>query len=162
MSRYRRSAAARPPGNPAARLWSQRTGSLSVELALVVMVLIVITLGAVDVGRLMVERLRVASAARAGAQYAIQDDGAMDDAAGIADAARQDAGAAGAALSVASRSYCACPGSTASSCSNSCVDGNYPPQFVEVTASRSLDLLFAYPGIDPSPTVAGVSTLRVR
>jgi Flp pilus assembly protein TadG len=67
-------------------------GSISVEFGFLLPILLFMMLAAFEFGRFGVEYTRQVSAARAGAQYAIQDQSAAADTAGITQAARDDAG----------------------------------------------------------------------
>ena len=76
--------------------------------------------------------------------------------------ARDDAVDPANELSVAARQFCRCPSGVEVVCSSLCPDGAYPPLYVEVTVADTLELLFDYPGLPETVTLAAASRMRVR
>lgn len=143
------------------RWFGATSGSITVELALVLTVLPLLALGAYDFGRYGVEQTAMVSAARAGAQAAMLS-GALADPAPIIAAVRRDAGDLTGTLDVAVRQFCQCPSAGEASCSAACTDSAFAPMYVEVSVSDSFDLLFHYPGLPQSLALGATSTLRIR
>lgn len=137
------------------------SGAASIELGFVIPVLVLLAVGMYDFGRLGLEKITMTSAARAGAQYGTQGVALAGDVDGMIGAARTDAGDA--ALDVAARQFCSCPGmGELPSCSASCPDGEFSLMYVEVTAQDQVNLLFDYPGIGSPKAVAATARMRVR
>ncbi len=143
------------------RWFGATSGSITVELALVLTVLPLLALGAYDFGRYGVEQTSIISAARAGAQAAMLS-GALADPTPVVEAVRQDAGDSTGALNIAVRQFCQCPSAAEASCSLACADSAYAPMYVEVSVSDSFDLLFHYPGLPQNLALGATSTLRIR
>lgn len=137
-----------------------RSGSLSVEMALAVTFLLVLAVGSYDFGRFAMAKASLSSASRAGAIYGIQDLSTSTDAAGIAQAARVDAGDG--ALSVSSRQVCICAAGGEVPCGGACGDGLPAPVYVEVTVRDTLDFMFSYPGVPQSISLSSTNQLRYR
>ncbi len=143
------------------RWFGATSGSITVELALLLTFLPLLALGAYDFGRYGVEQTAMISAARAGAQVAMQS-GALVDPAPVIDAVRRDAGDLTSTLNVAVRQFCQCPGAGEASCSVACTDSAYAPMYIEVSVSDNFDLLFHYPGVPQSLALGATSTMRIR
>ena len=137
-------------------------GNIAVEFGFLASLLAIMAVGAFDFGRYGVELMRINSAARAGAQYGTLDHSAANDIANMEQYARDDAADLANELSVAARQFCRCPNGAEVGCSTQCTDGQYAPLYVEVTVTDSLDLLFDYPGLPPTVTLAAGSQMRVR
>jgi Flp pilus assembly protein TadG len=140
-----------------------RDGNALVELGLIAPVMLGLIVGAVDYGRFAVEQATISSAARAGAQYGIQDQVYATNIDGMRDAAQEDA--EDTALNVTPLNYCECPEAvgTAVDCGlGICADGTWAPMYVEVTAQRTFDFIFDYPGVPQSQNVVYTSKMRVR
>ncbi len=143
------------------RWFGATSGSITVELALLLTVLPLLALGAYDFGRYGVEQTTMVSAARAGTQAAMLS-GALADPTPIIEAARTDASDLTGALNITVRQFCLCPGAEEASCSVACTDNAYAPMYVEVSVSDSFQLLFQYPGLPQSLALGATSTLRIR
>ena len=76
--------------------------------------------------------------------------------------ARDDALDSSNTLDVAARQFYRCPNGVEVGGASLCADGAYPPPYVEVTVADTLDLLFDYPGVPESMTLAAASQMRVR
>ena len=144
------------------RFWRRPNGNVAVEFGFLVPLLAIMALGAFDFGRYGLGLLRVSSAARAGVQYGTLDHSTANDIANMIQYARDDAVDTADELTVAARQFCRCPSGAEVACSAPCPDGAYPPLYVEVTVSDTLDLLFAYPGLPSAVTLAAGSRRRVR
>ncbi|MCH9013369.1 MAG: pilus assembly protein [Proteobacteria bacterium] len=143
------------------RSFGATSGSITVELALLLTVLPLLALGAYDLGRYGVEQTAMVSAARAGAQAAMLS-GALADPTPVVEAVRQDAGDLTGTLNITVRQFCQCPSAGETSCSAACTDSAYAPMYVEVSVSDNFDLLFHYPGLPQSLALGATSTMRIR
>src|SRR5688572_25595877 len=138
------------------------TGSAAVELAIVLPVLALVAIVASDFARIYFTGITVANAARAGAQYGAQDLSTSGNTAGMNQAATDDAADAG-AITVSSRSFCRCDAGEVADCTiGSCGAYGEYRLYVEVTASKTVDMVFRYPGLDPSYTLTRTATFRVQ
>ncbi len=159
--------AAHPGGRrePAgSRLQRCRSGSVSLEFALILILLIPLVVAATDFGRFSLELASLSAAARSGAQYATRSQSFVNDTDDIIAAVRQDAGDP--SLAVTTRTYCMCPGETVE---DNCTTGlcgpagdQYIPMYVEVTVAKDLPLLFDYPGWTDVVPLSAQSTMRAR
>lgn len=135
-------------------------GVAAIELAVVLPMLILMAIGAVEFGRVYFTAITVANAATAGAQYGAQSSGSADPDF-IRQVARNDANDQ--TLVVNSNSTCRCPDSeTPVDCSIACAGYGYPQFFIEVTTSKTLSLLFNYPGLPPAIPVSRTVTIRAQ
>lgn len=142
---------------------TERHGNVSIEMAFLVTFLLVLVMGAYDFGRLAMEQSGVTQAARAGAQYAVLDQANAMDIDGMKQAAKNEAEDPN--LDVEADWFCRCPGGAKTTdCVTNCADGNFPPMYVEVTVTDTLDMLFDYPGLPGTDTytMTSTSTMRVR
>jgi len=140
-----------------------RHGNAMIETAVFLPVMVLLLLGVVDFGVLLNQYLRVADSARSAAEIA-----AVRSFAGSANsstvqliATSSTSGIPG--YSVATSYYCLCgPGTPQITCSNHAACGSYgiPNQYVQVTATAQLPLLFAIKGIAPSYSVKSVAIAR--
>ena len=144
------------------RLFRQRAGNVTIEFGFVILFMITLALGAYDFGNLGYQKIAITSAARAGVQYGAQDQVTAADAAGMIQAARNDAADIDSALTITARQYCSCPGQGEVSCSVICDDSSYSYMYVEVAAEDQVELLFPYPYVTSPQTVASTNTMRVR
>lgn len=136
------------------------SGSFSVEMALAATFLLVLAVGSYDFGRFAMAKARLSSAASAGAIYGIQDLSTTTDTAGIAQAARLNAGDS--ALSVSSRQVCSCANGGEVPCGGTCDDGLSAPVYVEVTVQDTIGLMFSYPGVPQTIDLSTTNQLRYR
>jgi len=114
------------------------------EFAVVVPVLMLLAIGAVDFGRAFYTGITVASAVRAGAQFGAQDVLTSTDNPGMIQAARDDAGNAG--LAVTPSHFCRCPDGTDPGCSGTCAGYGEPQLFVQVNATDTVSFIIRYLG----------------
>jgi len=138
------------------------TGSAAVEFAITLPVLALVAIIASDFARVYFTGITVANAARAGAQYGAQNTSTSGDTVGMNLAATQDAVNAG-VITVSSRSFCRCDAGEVGNCTvgNCGAYGEYR-LYVEVTASKTVDMIFRYPGLDLSYTLTRTATFRVQ
>lgn len=136
-------------------------GTAAVEFAVALPVLVLLAIGATDYGRVYFAAIAVANAASAGAQYGAQKVITANDTASINQAARND-GADSAPITVTSRQFCRCDAGEINCAVGDC--GVYGPYklYVEVTASKTVDLLFRYPGLPTAIALTRVATFRVQ
>lgn len=134
------------------------SGGAAVELAVVFPVLLLLIIGVVDYGRVLYTAVTVANAARAGAEYGASDPplSAMDTV-GMKAYAQADGNNAG-TLTLAAQRYCECSG-TATACV-ACSGGAAPEVYVEVTATKIVNMLLPYPGLPATFSVSRKATFR--
>jgi Flp pilus assembly protein TadG len=144
-------------------LGSSVAGGAAVELAVMLPVLLLIAIGVSDLGRVFFTGITVANAARAGAQWGSMNPVNSANPAGMNLAATDDAADA-APITVSSRSFCRCDAGELD-----CLDGGdcgvaYGAyrSYVEVTVSKTVDLIFSYPGLPTSVTLSRTATFRVQ
>lgn len=136
------------------------SGAAVVELAIILPVLVLLAIGVAEFGRVYYTSITVANASTAGAQYASLNSGIND--AAIVQAARDDAGDATLAVTPINR-VCRCPGSDAAvGCTSVCAGYGVPQYFVEVTATKTISLIFRYPGLPTTVPVSRMSVFRVQ
>ena len=135
--------------------WLSSSGQASVELALVVPILFLFFLGTVEFGRMAYVAIETASAARSGAQYGAQNPVTAADAAGMQQAAQQDAPEL-TRLSVTSKIVCQCAISlgTTAACTSTCASGRLIV-YVQVDTVAQFQPWFPYPGAPSSISVKG-------
>lgn len=137
-------------------------GSAAVELAIILPVLVLIVIGVADLGRVYLTRMTVSNAARAGAQYGSQSTATSADTVGMNAAAKQDA-LESAPIAVTSRSFCRCAGGEIGDCTTGdCGAYGLYRLYVEVTASKTVNLVFNYPGLPSSVALSRKATFRVQ
>lgn len=138
------------------------TASAAVELAIILPVLVLVAIIASDFARVYFTGITVANAARAGAQYGAQNTSTSGDTVGMNLAATQDAVGAG-AITVSSRSFCRCDGGEVADCTvGDCGAYGEYRLYVEVIATKAVDMVFRYPGLALTYTLSRTATLRVQ
>lgn len=144
-------------------------GSVSVEGAFVAAVLGVLLLGIIDFGLAYRRHTQLENAVRAGTQYAMVRRPQQGDVDPIRDAVYQTApfseGTPGTALEV--EFYCECPDGTASQCSAPggvalCSGGVERQAFLRVRLDEDYGLIFGYPGIGASVSLAAEGSVRLN
>lgn len=148
----------------AGRLRRAAGGNVAVEFGFLVPILIMLALGTFDFGRLGLAKITVSSAARAGSQFGAQDFVTAGNAAGMEQAARNDAGDTTDSLifDPPPRDYCVCTADGEVLCTQPCSDGGFPMMYVEVTVRDDVQLLFDYPGLNQTQAIVSTSRMRVR
>lgn len=131
------------------------SGGAAVELAVVFPVLLLLIIAIVDYGRVFYTSVVVSNAARAGAEYGAQGIAFAVDTAGQRDYAQTDGNEAG-ALTIASRFYCECSGAANNTCGF--CGGAAPDVFVEVTATKAVNMMLPYPGFPSTITIVRKAT----
>ena len=158
MRRMRVRSAERSPGR---RVFAQRGQSVA-EMALITPVLLLLLVGTIEVGRFAYYGIEVSNAARAGVQYGAQSLVDSKDAAGITQAARNDAPEVP-GMNVNATNRCACSNSPASfvGCpARGCAPG-HGLVFLQVDTTANIQPLFRYPGLPASFTARGQAIMRV-
>jgi Flp pilus assembly protein TadG len=129
-------------------------GSAIIESAVVLPVIMLMACGAMDLARVFYAGIVVESAARAGVQvgsFSVAKAGAITEMDGAATSDSSGQGMTG--ITIASRTFCGCAGSTSEvSCTTATCTGAIPSGYVETTATYTFTPLIQYPGI-PSPIV---------
>jgi|SRR5687768_1820105 len=137
-------------------------GTSAVELAFLLPVIILIAMGVADYARVFTTSISVSSAAKSGAQFGAQNTAKSGDTAAMNNAARQDGAEVGAITATSART-CRCENGTVVNCiTGSCGAYGAPGVYVAVTASKSVAMLFKYPGLPATINVSRTATLRVQ
>jgi Flp pilus assembly protein TadG len=139
-------------------LGKARKGGAAVELAVAFPLLLLLLIGVVDYGRVFYTSVTVSNAARAGAEWGQQTSGNSVDTAGMRTFAQFDGNDAG-AIVFGARLYCECVVDVETAC-NFCAGGVAPNAYVEVTATKVVNMLLRYPGLPASITVTRKATFR--
>lgn len=135
------------------------TGSVAVEMAVIMPLLLLLLLGAADFAKVYRTQMLLVGAAKAGAQYGAQSKLTASDTAGMEAAARVDAnGHSG--LAVTAQTSCRC-GAAAVACSIACGGGGMPEIYVEVSTSTTFKPAFPYPGFPDEIALTQTTTMRV-
>lgn len=145
-----------------ARFVRSARGNASIELAFILPFLVLLATGTYDLGRGFMEKLRLNGAAKAGTQYALQLGHTTQDTAGIIQKVREDADDTENLVTVTPRYYCGCLDGSEITCGSVCTGGEMPLQYIEVDASRSIDLIFDLPFVPDPFTIQGHAELRLR
>src|SRR3989442_12411422 len=144
--------------------WKSERGSAIVELTLLMPFFLLLLMGTIDFSRVFYTALAITHAARAGAQYGAQSNGASQDDAGMAQAARtaaQDLDS----LSVTATHYCKCTtdGVTLTpmaTCTSACI--NTRQIYVQVTTSKTFQTLWNYPGVPHTINLSRTAIMRTQ
>lgn len=132
------------------------------EFAVVLPVLVLLLVGAADYGRVFFTSIAVANAARAGAEWGAQDKGkAFGSTTAITDFAKQDGVEAG-TINVTSQTVCRCLDESSPPCASSCPGYGEPRAFVEVTATKTVNLILPYPGVRNNIEITRKAVFRVQ
>jgi Flp pilus assembly protein TadG len=140
-------------------------GQALVELALTLPLFILLIVAAAEFGRLAYAAVEVANAARAGAAYAAQSGITAKDAAGIQQAAKQDAPNVTGIAATSTRSCYCSTGGGALVCTNalaSCASPARIIQYVTVNSTATVGPLFNYPGLPHTFNLSGQAIMRVE
>ena len=131
------------------------------EFAVAFPVLVLLLIGAADFGRFCFTSIAVANAARAGAEWGAQDTGkAFGTSTDIPDFAKYDGAEAG-SITVVAQAFCKCPDESTVVCSTNCAGYGPPRGFIEVTASKTVNLILPYPGVPNNILIVRKATFRV-
>src|SRR3989442_5765319 len=146
--------------------WKAERGSAIIELTLLMPFFLLLLMGTIDFSRVFYTAMAITHAARAGAQYGAQSNGASQDDAGMAQAARtaaQDLDS----LGVTATHYCKCTidgvtltNPTPNTCTGACVGARQI--YVQVTTSKTFQTLWNYPGIPHTVNLNRTATLRAQ
>lgn len=145
------------------------SGSVTVEGAFIATVLGVLLLGIIDFGMAYRRHTQLENAVRAGTQYAMVRRPQQGDVEPIRSAVYETApfaeGTPGTALEV--EFYCECPDGTPSQCSAAggvalCSGGVERHAFVRVRLDEDYGLIFGYPGIGASVSLAAEGSVRLN
>jgi Flp pilus assembly protein TadG len=137
-------------------------GNAVLELALLCPLFLVLTVGAVEFARLTHTWIEVTNAARAGVAYGAQSRITAANAAGTQQAAMNDvANLSG--VTVSTSRYCACANGTASTCKPTDCSASHIVQYLQVTASVTIDpLIYYWTSKKKTFTLTGTAVSRVR
>lgn len=142
--------------------WRSQTGAAVIEMAVITPLLLLMVLGVADFGRVLYRAITLSHAARAGAAYGAQSNWFTVDAAGIQQAAEEDAQNIG-AITVTSQPVCECTGGTPVSCTGgSCAGYGVPRVFVQVTTTQTFQTVVPYPGIPNTVSLTRTAKVRVQ
>jgi Flp pilus assembly protein TadG len=145
------------------RFRESNSATALIEFAIILPVFTLLAIGVADYGRAYFTAIRVANAATAGAQYGSQDTGYSGNTAGIAQAARNDAGDQTLVVNSSMSCRCASDGPVVS-CSDPCgtYSDGFPQSYVQVTASKNVSMLIRYPGLPQTVSVVRTAIFRVQ
>jgi len=131
-----------------------------VEFAVVFPILVLLLIGAADFGRVFFTSVAVANAARAGAEWGAMTPANSQDSLGIVNFAKFDGAEAG-TITVTAQTVCRC-GTTVTACSTTpnCSGYGVPKSYIEVTASKTVNLILPYPGVPNNISVSRTATFR--
>lgn len=146
-----------------------RRGSVTVEGAFIAVILGALLLGIIDFGLAYRRHAQLENAVRAGTQYAMvrrPQQGDVDPIRGaVYETAPFPEGTPGTGLEI--EFYCECPDGTPSQCSAPggvalCSGGVDRQAFLRVRLSETYGLIFAYPGIGSSVSLAAEGSVRLN
>ena len=138
-------------------------GSAIIESALALPALMLLACGAMDLARVFYAGIVVESAARAGVQVGSLSvtKAATTEMDGAATNDLSGQGITG--VSVASRTFCGCAGSSGEvSCTAGTCSGTVPAGYVETTASYNFTPLIQYPGIPSTIVLRSAARFRAQ
>jgi hypothetical protein len=151
------------------RAGAKPRGAALVELAVILPLFLVVLVGATDFGRMAYLSVLVSNAASAAVRYAAQSSDMAGNLDAIRAAALRDMGQHGAGRDFTANAerYCTCaPSDAATACDSLCpLVAGYPTQprmFVRVNVQATLDMLFQYPGIPKTMTIARQAQARTQ
>ena len=130
--------------------WRQQSGSVSVEMAVMLPILIVLTLGAVDLGRLFYVTVAVANAARAGVSYGSLNNQRSKNLSKSHEFGHADAESVQGGVAVAATRFCECSNGSPVDCETGTCDEGSKSIYVRIRASKTYQTLLPYPGIPNS------------
>jgi Flp pilus assembly protein TadG len=142
------------------RIFTDRRGQSSVELALSIPLLIVLLLASVEFGQIFYTQICVTNAARAGVQYGAQNITTAGDTSAAVQAALADAPNVTGLTATASH-FCQCANGAASTCLATDCSGSHRLLYVQVNTSAPYTPMMSYPGLPGSLTLTGEATMRV-
>jgi Flp pilus assembly protein TadG len=141
------------------RLLDEEQGNALVEFSVTMPLLVLTFLGAVTLSLIIVQNLAITDAAYQAAKYGA--NGHNNDLAGMQNVANTCAAGVPGFTAVA-QEYCTCtPGGGVVSCTATCFPYSTPFEYVTVTTSASVPVLYSFPGIANSVALSASSTLRV-
>lgn len=139
----------------------QQDANAMIEVSLFLPVMILLLLAVLDVGLILSLDLRVVDSARSAAESAtLRSNATRTD---IAQVVGSDSANGITTYQISAVNYCTCANGTGlADCSSHSSCGSYgiPNQYIRVTASATLPLLFTIPGFPVSYTVRSVAIAR--
>ncbi len=135
-------------------------GVATVEMAMILPVALLFLLGTIDFGRIYYEGITLASAARSGTSYGSLSVELSSDSMRIKQLGEEDSQDLS-GVTVTVEHFCECANGSQVSCETVCGEG--PPRvYVKVTAQKTFNTLFPYPGIPNSVTIQRIAYMRAR
>lgn len=145
------------------RLWRDRRGLATVELAVLAAALTLLAIGVIDYGQTLVRKTELANAVRAGAQYALIRKPIGGDMSEIRNAVAATAPAdKNDSQTITAIPFCECPGAGTIDCSLACADGAERQFFVQITLQETFETLLPYPGIPNSFSLREETIVRLN
>jgi hypothetical protein len=138
----------------------RKRGVATIELAIILPVALLFLMGAIDFGRIYYEAITVASAARSGTSYGSLRNDLSTDTARIKQLGEEDSEDLS-EISVTVERFCECANGSQVGRGTVCAEGA-PRVHLKVTAQKSFDLLFSYPGIPNPVTIQRIAYMRAR
>jgi Flp pilus assembly protein TadG len=147
-------------GNWLRTIGRDERGGIAVEFGLSLPFVALLFVGMVDFGRAFYTQIELNSAARAALQYGLTDTTNTSQMTTIVRNSMNDS-----TVSVTAVASCTCPDGTVVTCGDpnaKTTCGIAPWEYLKVTAGKSLNLFFRYPGV-PSPLpLSGDAVARYR
>lgn len=138
-----------------------KSGNVTVELALVMAVLSILMVSGYDISRMASEKHMLEQVALTAAQYGALATGNSEDTTTITGVARAAAGDDAALITVATSTFCLCPGGGSSDCSTPCADDTDPQAYLAVLITKDFTYLFSVPAIYGAVTLEGRASMPV-
>ncbi len=140
---------------------SERRGTATAELALILPLLILLVLGTTDLGRLFYAAVGVANAVRAGLSYGALDESKSRDTSTITQIASNDVLLIDGVTINVSR-ICECADTSVVDCETGTCDEGSPRVYVRVQAEKTFNTVLPYPGIPNSVPIIRDAYMRAR
>ena len=131
-------------------------------MALVVPFLVLLALGGVDLGRVFYTVVSVTSAARAGLSYGSLNSATSYDSSKITEFANADAHNVQSGISFKVGRICQCDDTTVVDCETGTCSEGASRVYARVTASKTFETLFPYPGIPSTINITRDAYMRAR
>jgi len=139
-----------------------RSGNVTIELALIMSVFALMMLGGFEISRMAVEVHGLEQVARAGAQYALLGQANALDTDEVVTKTQEAAGDDADLITVTATTFCECPDGSDNDCSDTCAGSNVSIMYINVTVTKPYVSLFTLPDLFGSYTISGAAEMRIR
>lgn len=147
--------------NILAAFFLNKSGNVTVELALVMTVLSVLMVSGYDISRMASEKHKLEQVALTAAQYGSLATGNSADTSAITSVAQVAAGDDADLITVATSTFCLCPGGGSADCSTPCADDTDPQEYLSVIITKNFIYLFSVPALYGAVTLEGRASMPV-